>query len=254
MNIIEILKEGASKLWKNPSLLFPQLITLLINYVLLGFFLLIVAVVFGASIITSIFNQEALTQALTDLILANLVPVVIMLIILFILDALVSVFFDASLLTMLNSKKPSFKEIFSGKKFFGRILVFDILFMLAIILMGAIVAGIFALVATTEMYAIIIPAVLLLIVFALLLPLISLSAFYIVMNNSSAMNGIKKSIHVVKKNYLMLLGLLLLLILILIAVSSVLGMIPVVGSMISAILIQTYLRACLNIFAVEKGK
>ena len=243
MKNFQIIKEGAKRFWKNPILGLPSLLQIIANYIPIIIILVIIALIAGVSAITFILNPETISVDALDKVL--LLATVLLALLVFVLLAINS-FFNGMLLGMIKSGKRKL-DFGSGKKFWPRIFCFDLLLGGYILLAVAIVA-VTSLLTEITMWLAVIP-VLFSIAFLLSLPLFLLGAYYIVINDLGIKEALRKSCKTIWKNYLKFLGLLIILILITIAIVILLGWIPVAGAILMNILVMTYLKICLYLFA-----
>ena len=248
MNIFEIIKKGALKFWKNPVLGIPNLLNTLLTYIPTLIFILIIASLTGVPAMSLLTNPDALTaESLAD----HLTVLVVLIIAVFIVWALISAFFEGILINMLNSNKIRFS--FEGKRFFGRIFGFEMLFAAYIIICFGIIALLSILFAAISLWLLLIPLILTIMLFiSLLFP--SLAAYYIVIKDCGINEAIKLSCMTVGKKYFKLLGLGVILGIIAMPLSMLFGLIPVVGTAIISILLVTFIRICLYIFVIDSRK
>jgi uncharacterized membrane protein len=74
-----------------------------------------------------------------------------------------------------------------------------------------------------------------------------------VINNLHVKDALKKSFKIVRKNYLKILGIFILLMLIGIVVYIILDFIPVIGGILANLLMMTYMKICMWMFALGKA-
>ena len=247
-----MIKEAALKFWKNPVFILPILFQGLASLLLVMLFLLVLAAIFGVSFLSeidSIVNSaQSITQTIPQILSQNIALLIALGILLLLSIIAAASFFEGSLLGMINSKKPGFREFRSGKKFFSRIFSFNLLLAAIVILIAAIIF-VLALLAV-KWAALIVFIILLTLAFMIFLLFFTLSPFYIVIDNAGIKNSIRKSFRIVKKNFW---GLVLLLILTSL-ICMILRIIPRIGYFLSMLLGSTYQRICVNMFAVSKAK
>jgi len=244
-----IIKEAAVKFWKNPILALPAALQLISMYIIFVLFLSVSIAISGISI-ADLSNPDTLIQNLTPYIITALPWILAVGAVLSIALMTIFALFDAILISMLNSKNK-IKFNLDGKKFFSRIFWFGIICGIILLIGILILLGLALLAAQISAWLLIIPA-LCSIGFLLMLPLLSLSPYYVVIGNLKIKDAINKSINVAWRNYFRLLGLILLVALISIAASLIFGLIPVVGELLITILIATYSRICMFMFASDK--
>jgi MFS family permease len=248
MKNFEIIKEAAIKFYKNPVLGFPSLLQIVANYVPVLLFILGIVAVSGISIASLMVDPTAITsKAFSDALLLIIIFGIIMMIALIAINA----FFDGMIIGMINSTKIKI-EFDPGRKFFSRLFGFDLIFGIYMLIAVAILVGLAVLSVKVSMPLLIIP-LLLLVVFLFSLPLFALTSYYIVINNLHVKDALKKSFKIVRKNYLKILGIFILLMLIGIVVYIILDFIPVIGGILANLLMMTYMKICMWMFALGKA-
>ena len=252
MNNFSIIKEGMNKFWKNPVLGLPMVFQSLISVAVLGICLLIIAAILGISVLSLTSDPESIATELLPVFMDNLGLTALVVLTCAILILLMNTFFESCLLAMINKAKPKMKDLLEGAKFFPRILLFNAVFGFVLLIIVSLIILLAALSIQNWVFGVIAGIILLIIV--LLAPLFILSPFCIVIWNLSVKEAVKKSIKAVWKNYLRFFGLIFILLVISIAISLVLGFIPVIGSFLASILIGTYQRICFNLFALAKAR
>jgi hypothetical protein len=253
MKNIGILKEGLNRLLKNPVLLVPFLMQVIIVYV-----------------IQSLMSGQSPSAS------AGFIALLIVYILLLIF---LNTFFYTAIFRMLNTPKPKFKDIFNFR-FFGRMLLVSLL--LALIIIGATI--VFYLIVLlfiaigALLYSIVGAIIVTVVIIALgvialimLYSLFILPPFYLVIKNSSATKAISGGIKTAWKNYFKLLGLVSVLAIPYIIVFGILisrvalailsGTTPEQLSSGTNIIISlifvpitAYTLACLNRFTADKAK
>jgi hypothetical protein len=248
MNILKTIKEAAVKLWENPSLFLPAVFNLASSYMLVAIFLIIAALTIGIPAISSLLDPNLISEQLVG---DTLTMVLIFALISIIAWALIASFFEGILYSMLKMKKIRFN--LDGKKFFGRILGIN-----CIIWLGAIISSLIivllaiVLVKISLWFSVLILILIIAMIFAL--SLFMLSRVYVVADDAGVFEALGKSCRVSLRKYLKLLGLIILLMIIVIAVSLILSFIPILGSIINAILLVTFGRVCIYLFALDNAK
>lgn len=245
MNIFRIIKEAAVKFWKNPVLALPLIFDLIIAYIPVAIFFVILSLITGVSV----FVIAADPSSIADSIAGSFALVVTLAVLTLLAWLAIGSFFDGILIDMIQSRKIKFN--LNGRKFFGRIFIFNACFAILLLILLAILVVLVVELSKINAWLVLIP-IIFFIITVLLIPIITLTIYYIVIDDTGIWNAVKKSCKKVRENYLNFMGLLIALIFISIIAFVILSFIPTAGVLIYSVLASTYSRICFYIFITGK--
>lgn len=258
-NIIKLIGEGFSNLFKNPTIIIPVLFSLIISLILMIIGILVLFKILGlsfAQLFSGTIDQTTSSQIVTDMLAKFQVPgtltlLIILGILFFLVFLIITSYFNGGILGMIKEffekkKKTGLTEMHEyGSKFLGRFFLFhfffNILFMiLAILLFLLFLAG-------NGIWMIILFIILMLALFVFYL-FFTLTTYVIVIEDCGVWQGVKGSFSIVGKNFFPLLGLIVLFGI----MSGIAGRIPYVGGILAAVIIGPAMAIAVFLFAKER--